>query len=1036
MHKTAKQLIAAGMSLLLIFLCASCSFQNKEVAMKMFKNRDKISYSSKYTALKESGRNRPDAWREGMVSGNGETGFITSGVPYSDSMIFQNVRFVMPNNDERQMPDTAGQLEDIKQAIVDGTPVSDSAGSAAAWAYHPGGALRITSDDYKAKKYIRYTDYETGEVGVNYSDDLGAWERKSFTSFADNAVVTRISCLSGAKTRLVLSFDDISTFANFGEGNEVDTQVRTLVDEDATYIANVGHYPDYENSALSRAGWMTFTYVIPEGGEAQRVTLNREDRAAQDVSDAVYGILVSDAYAVNLITVTRRIDDLCDFDDFAEAETFKALKQAESDLSEMEGRYVTDGDFDYEKALKAHTDIYSEQFNAISLTLEEGRGLNSNEALSSMMKGKKALDASYILRAYYAGRYAALCCAGQANGRHCGLWTGEFAPAGGGAYTASDLSIQTAVSASANLESSPVGLASFILRQAGDWEENAATTHGFKDAIQAPAVSDGETGYIFESTAGAPYRYWNAGAAMMLRPLYDAVLAFGDMAIPITDDMDLDALSSVLSLTEEDLDGAALDAMEEEGRLSLLSEVLLPLLVKTANYWVQLADPEYYTDAEGVIHYEAGKTSLSDDEYYCLLPGYTFNGTPENYHSAITANTAVDIAACRDTITMLLDVADLARLSGAKTERHDTDNDDEEEEAPADAGSIDTAAYEALLENLPPYSNDEQGGIRPWATEAYLGIGQENALSHLACAWPFAETKSDGELWDACAQSIRVAELTETNGDALARRALLAARLQDRGAFTQALLTEESGNIRYSSFMTNEKTGGRGAYSPTAAIGFTAAINEGLMHSSTGMVELLPCMPEAGFDVGSIAGLRTKSNAVITLMSWDLRANFVIADVTSDVKQTVTFSCPFSSETVDMELLPGKTKTVTLNLDLSPEDLAPASDAAAPVKKRDMSSVPTTEEKETKEKETTEKETEEKETTGKAEATTKEKEKETTAAPTTAATTAKPVTTTAAPATENSGGSDEQEEVVAPTEAPATDNSEEQVDLDMADDDE
>lgn len=1010
MRKTVKQLIAAGMCLLLVFLCASCSFQNKEVAMKMFKNRDKISYSSKYRALKNTGENSPDAWREGMVSGNGQTGFITSGVPYSDSMIFQNVRFVMPNNDEREMPDTAGQLEDIKQAIVDGTPVSDNAGSSAAYTFHPGGALRISSEDNKAKKYIRYTDYETGEVGVNFTDELGTWERKSFTSFADDAVITRISCLSGAKTSLVLSFDDLSTFANFGQGNEVDTQVKTLVDEDATYIAFLGHYPDYENSLLEDAGWLTFTYVVPEGGEAERVTLERENRAAQDVSEAVYGIRVTDAYAVNLITVTRRIDDLCDYGNFAETENYKAVREAESELSDLEKKYLTDGDFDYEQALKAHTDIYSDQFNAITLTLEEGDGLNSNEALSSMQKGKKELDASYILRAYYAGRYAMLCCAGQANGRSCGLWTGEFQPAGGGAYSASDLSICTAAAASSNLPSSPVGLASYILRQAGDWEENAATTHGFEDAIQAPAVTDGETGFVLDSTAGAPYRYWNAGAAMLLRPLYDAVLAYGDMEIPLTEDMDLDALSSVLSISDEDLDNAVLNAMEEQGHLSLLSQVLLPLLVKTANYWVQMADPEYYTDAEGVIHYEADKSALGDDEYYCLLPGYTFNGTPENYHSAITANTAVDIAACRDTVTMLLDVIDLVRLSGVKQEKDDDDT------LFADAGSIDTSAYEALVANLPPYCYDDLGSVQPWATESYIGIGQENALSHLACAWPFAETRSDGELWDACTQSIQVSELTETNGDALARRALIAARLEDRGVFTRALLTEESDNIRYSSFMTNTKTGGRGAYSPTAAIGFFAAINEGLMHSAPGTVELLPCMQEAGFDVGSIAGLRTKTNAVITLMSWDLRANFVIADVTSDVKQTVTFSCPYSSETVEMELLPGKTKTVTLNLDLTEEDLAPASDTAAPAKKRDLSSVPTTEEKET-----TEKETKEETTAAKEEATTsKNKEKDTTAAPTTA-TTAGP-TTTAAPVTEDSGGngSDEgNQEEAAPVENPA-----------------
>ena len=32
-----------------------------------------------------------------MVSGNGLQGFITSGSPYSDTFIFQNMHFIMPN---------------------------------------------------------------------------------------------------------------------------------------------------------------------------------------------------------------------------------------------------------------------------------------------------------------------------------------------------------------------------------------------------------------------------------------------------------------------------------------------------------------------------------------------------------------------------------------------------------------------------------------------------------------------------------------------------------------------------------------------------------------------------------------------------------------------------------------------------------------------------------------------------------------------------------------------------------------------------
>ena len=947
MRTKARKLIAAGLSLLLVFLCASCSFQNKEVAMKLFKNRDKISYSSKYYALKDTGTNKAGTWREGMVSGNGEIGFVTSGAPFSDSMIFQNVHFVMPNGGERETPDTAAQLEDIRSAVVAGTPVSDDAGAAGSYSFHPGGALRIISDGSKAKKYIRYTDYETGEVGVNYSDEFGAWERKSFTSMADNAVITRISCLSGAKTTVLLSFDDISTIANFGTGNEVDAQVKTLVDDDASYIAFLGHYPDYENSPLSDSGWLTFTYVLPEGGVAERVTLNREERAPQDVSDAVYGIRVSDAYAVNLITLTRRVENLGSMDDFAGADNYKAIKTAESDASKLQKQYLTDGDFDYEQALKAHDDIYSDQFGAVSLTLEEAKGLNSNEALVGSQKHKKELNASYMLRAYYAGRYAMLCCAGEAGGRSTGLWTGEFNPDWGGVYGTEDLCLQTAAFATANIKSSPVGYASMLLRQAPDWLKNAKATHGFDNAVQAPAMGDGETGLLLDSGTFAPYRYWNAGAALLLRPLYEAVLAFGDLEIPITEDMDLDDLKSVLSVTDQDADDEFLNALADQGHFSLLKHILLPLLVKTANYWVQMADPAYYTDADGGIHHEPGKTSLAAEETYCLLPGYTYNGTPENYGSAVTANTAVDIAACRDTITMLMDVIDLTRLSNSKPEKNAN------EALRGDAGSINTKDYLNLLSKLPAYQYDAGGSVKPWAVADYRGIGQDNALAHLACAWPFAETRTDSDLWDAGTRTIQASELTETHGGALARRALLAARLKDRSALTQALLTEESRNLRYTSFMTNAATGGRDAYNVSAAIGFTAAVNEGLLYSAPGQVELLPCVPESGFNVGSISGLRTKNNATITLMSWDLRANFVIADVTSDVNQTITFTCPFSSDSQEVELQAGKTTTISLDLDLTPEDLAPASDDAAPAERRDMSALPEDEEQTTEAEETT-----------------------------------------------------------------------------------
>ena len=51
----------------------------------------------------EPGRNRN--WREGMVSGNGENGVVTSGAPYSDTLIYQNINLIMPSDHPRELLD-------------------------------------------------------------------------------------------------------------------------------------------------------------------------------------------------------------------------------------------------------------------------------------------------------------------------------------------------------------------------------------------------------------------------------------------------------------------------------------------------------------------------------------------------------------------------------------------------------------------------------------------------------------------------------------------------------------------------------------------------------------------------------------------------------------------------------------------------------------------------------------------------------------------------------------------------------------------
>ena len=103
MNKYVKKALCVLLTGTFAFSLASCSGDKvSEGDIKsLFKDTSKISFSYDYTELKDSKKNKTKSWRQGMVSGNGLQGFITSGSPYSGTFIFQNMHFIMPNENQR-----------------------------------------------------------------------------------------------------------------------------------------------------------------------------------------------------------------------------------------------------------------------------------------------------------------------------------------------------------------------------------------------------------------------------------------------------------------------------------------------------------------------------------------------------------------------------------------------------------------------------------------------------------------------------------------------------------------------------------------------------------------------------------------------------------------------------------------------------------------------------------------------------------------------------------------------------------------------
>lgn len=896
MSKYIKKALCIVLCGVFVFTLSACGSKthNTEVE-KLFTDLNKISYSETYTELSATKKNKTKSWRQGMVSGNGLQSFVESGSPYSDTFIFQNMHFIMPNENVRYCPETFDELETVKQSIVKGEDIVDDASYDDVYRYHPGGQLRLDIDGKGASDYVRYTDYETSQVGVHYTDKNGTWDRKSFTSMADGAVITQISSSdTGTKINAVLSFDDISTFANFGDSDEINLKYKKPVDDNtdvnsAEYLSFVAHYPDYENSELKSGGYATLTYVITDG-QKTRVEIEKNTDESQFKGSKHEGIKITDADSVYLITISDRDYNMGNYDDFDSQQDFAVHDSLRDRTKEIAEKYTDDSGFDYDAALKNHLAVYQPQFDAETLTLG-GSSTDSNENLIKLQKGNKEINSALAQRAYYAGRYAYLCCSGYSTSRLYGMWTGEWNTGWGSKCTMdANVNLQTSSMNTGNIDSSPIGYTYFILRQLPDWEENAYATHGFTDAIQAPVNSDGDKAVITETCYPYPFRYWNAGASWMLQPLYETLQCYGNMNIPLSDEFDLNALKSVLSSSEEDLTDDNIKEITDRGYLRLQEDILLPLLTKSANYWAQLMTPEYYTDKDGSIHYEKAKTKLNEGESYCILPSYSPENNPSNYPSPSDANCAIDIAACRDNLNMLLDVM-----------KNVTPN-------------ADTSKWQELLNNLPPYLYDETGALKEWATTSFEENNEHRHLSHLYCVWPLFETQNNEKLTKACNQAIANRESENEASHALVHRSLICARLKDRDGLTDALTNLMSSKIYYNSLMTNHHMNARSAYCTDFAIGYLGIINESLVYSNNGEIEILPALLNSGFEKGTITGIKVRTQATVEKLEWDIENGAATVEITSDIEQGIQVSCGLSDDEQKLTFKENETKTVTFEL--------------------------------------------------------------------------------------------------------------------------
>ncbi|MBE5927882.1 MAG: hypothetical protein E7267_00670 [Lachnospiraceae bacterium] len=283
-----------------------------------------------------------DNWKEGSVTANGEIGFIESCDPREDVFIFNNTKIVTDNQDIYETPVISNILDEQRKgaiyrnnfpwvSAVDSYASSQyGTGWGLTWSrpYQPAAQYRIINNDYSSENsslYNRYTNYETGEVGVQWKDNSGnEWNRRSFASRSDEIIVTYIEAPEGKDLNITLTMDHLVEMRNLGTvWNRPDTDYVVTEDDNGYAFGMVAKYPiwnrkgskNVQPTKFSSGGWGTATRVVTSGN----INYNAARRTIDVPSNFQGGTInandprltVTGTNSVMLITKVDRIDDGC-----------------------------------------------------------------------------------------------------------------------------------------------------------------------------------------------------------------------------------------------------------------------------------------------------------------------------------------------------------------------------------------------------------------------------------------------------------------------------------------------------------------------------------------------------------------------------------------------------------------------------------------------------------------------------------------------------------------------------------------------------
>ena len=428
-------------------------------------------------------------WEFGMVSGNGKQGVVVLGDPISETIIGNHISLYLPYGNDYQIPDMASYLETFREIIkTEGYDIANEryyeeavrrgyAGLQMSDPSHPGFHLNIKSDISDFADYKRYTNFENGEIGVTFLDELGRHHfRRTFVSRADDLIIHHIS----------------------NDQNDINCRLNVA---------------DYDQPLLSK------TRSLNESGIGLRYQYSH-DAGGYDVHIQV---------VVKNGEVMIRDREIC----INHAENVLILMKI-TVHENMETAIVIPIDLkglplDYDKLLARHDPIHREMFQRVSLELagaESGR-VQPTEILIEQAQTDGQLPRALIEKMYDAGRYMFICSAGEYIPNLQGIWSGDFNPPWSGDYTF-DTNVQLAIASGlySGLFEGIEGLFKLVKKFLPEWRENAQKYYGCRGILSS--IHSSNSGIHVHWNVDWPLHLWTCGAGWLGHWFYDYYLHIGD----------------------------------------------------------------------------------------------------------------------------------------------------------------------------------------------------------------------------------------------------------------------------------------------------------------------------------------------------------------------------------------------------------------------------------------------------------------------------------------------------------------------------